>query len=62
MSVDLKSPTGRRARKIRAARGPVKEYRCQFCGEAALIEEWTKNGYDHCPNCGKPPDLVQLGI
>ena len=53
MSLDRKLPKGRKARKIRAARGPVKEYRCQFCGKAAPIEHWTKDGYDHCPHCSR---------
>ena len=57
MSVDTRRPKGRKARKIRAARGPVKEYRCQFCSKAAPIEEWTKDGYDHCPHCSLMPEV-----
>ena len=49
MSVDTKKPTGRRARKGR--KGPVKEFRCQFCGAASTIQEWADKD-DSCPKCG----------
>lgn len=48
MSLDLKKPKGRRARKSR--KGPVKEFRCQFCSQASPIEEWI-DGMT-CPKCG----------
>ena len=50
MSVDMKRPTGRRARKIRQARA-IKEYRCQFCKAASTIQEWADK-QDACPKCG----------
>lgn len=48
MSVDTKKPKGRKARKGRKA--PVKEFRCQFCGQPSLIEDWI-DGIT-CPECG----------
>ncbi len=49
MSVDLKRPKGRKARKARQAHGPVKEFRCQFCQTSAPVEDWAKDGYDPLP-------------
>ncbi len=51
MSVDTKRPKGRKARKGRKA--PVTEYRCQFCGQASPVAEWTEHetGADQCPKC-----------
>ncbi len=48
MPLDTKKPKGKRGRKGR--KGPVKEFRCQFCGIASLIEEWI-DGMT-CPKCG----------
>ena len=47
MSLDLKKPKGRKARKARKV--PVKEFRCQFCGKPSLIEDWI-DGIE-CPLC-----------
>lgn len=51
MSLDMKRPTGRRARKIHQARAPIKEFRCLFCGAASTIQEWAEK-QDTCPKCG----------
>jgi RNA polymerase subunit RPABC4/transcription elongation factor Spt4 len=48
MSLDLKKPKGRKARK--ACKGPVKEFRCMYCGAASLIQEWADKD-DCCPKC-----------
>lgn len=46
--IDLKKPKGRRARK--ALKGPVTEFRCQFCHEASPVNDWVDRVT--CPKCG----------
>ena len=43
MSVDTKKPKGRKARKCR--KGPIKEFRCQFCGAASSLQEWADKAH-----------------
>ena len=50
MSLDLKKPKGRKARKAR--KGPVKEFRCMYCGAASSLQEWADKD-DCCPKCGR---------
>ena len=52
MSLETKCP-----KKFR--RGPIREYRCQFCGLASGVQEWQAQS-DHCPKCGKLYDAIAI--